>query len=82
VGEKMPKKITNQSVIDLAQEKYEKIVKALEKNTTIIIGNKKVKNITRIRTKSSYVFEIEFEDGTKRSLYLSEFIRINVVIEE
>jgi DUF971 family protein len=80
MGEKMPKKISNQNVLDLAEEKYKEITKAIEEKKVVIIGNRKVKNIEKMRSKSSYIFEIEFEDGTKRSLYLSEFIRINVVM--
>ncbi len=76
----MPKKISNQNVLDLAEEKYKEITKAIEEKKVVIIGNRKVKNIEKMRSKSSYIFEIEFEDGTKRSLYLSEFIRINVVM--
>jgi S-adenosylmethionine:tRNA-ribosyltransferase-isomerase (queuine synthetase) len=82
MGEKMPKKIVNQNVLDMAQEKFEKIMNALKEGKVVIIGNKKVKNITRLNTKSSYIFEIEFENGSKRSLYLSEFIRISVVMQE
>ncbi len=78
----MPKKIENKNILDLAQEKYERAVNTIKEGKVVIIGNKKVKNIARLSTKSSYIFEIEFEDGTKRLLYLSEFIRMNVVIQE
>jgi DUF971 family protein len=78
----MPKKIVNANMLDSADEKYQEINQALEEGKAVIIGNKRVKSVAKIRTKTSYLFEIEFDDRTKRSLYLSEFIRISVLVAE
>ncbi len=77
----MPKVEKDQNILDITSKKYEEIKDALSKGRVVIVTNRKVREIERTRTKNSFLFTLKFEDGTERTFYLSEFLRVNTMIQ-